>query len=218
MNLKILLKSNPIIYSIHSFNQSVFLNSYRNQVVSNTTFCVEGYPSSGNTFFQYIMHYLFPDVNFAHHTHSLATIKIAKRRNLPTVILIRKPLDVISSRAVRFGDDIDLSLKEFIYFYNYIKKNSNIFFVITFEEVTNGDFHRLKTYLDFKGYKFNETLTSEAMEYARNVILYKEKNEKFVALPSEDKEKKKRILKQKVESSIYYLQAVEVYNDIIKKL
>jgi hypothetical protein len=219
LKLKLFLRHNKQIYNSYSFFKTRFLGDFRNYIVSNTNLCIEGYPSSANTYFQYLMNYLLIDVNFAHHTHSLATVKSSIARSLPTIIIIRKPIDAISSRVIRFNIDQYYAIHEYIKFYEYVLNNiDNDIFIITFEDIINNKFEKLFNYLDDHHILYHKKKIEEANQYSKDTIEYKDRNIKYNPFPNKQREYKKNILKKELKTNNDFLKANKVHEQIIRSI
>ena len=62
---------------------------------------IDGYPRSANTYTVNLIRHFFPDVKMAHHLHTVAALKIALKLGVPSVVLIRPPLEAVASYAYR---------------------------------------------------------------------------------------------------------------------
>ncbi|WP_028783988.1 hypothetical protein [Thalassobacillus devorans] len=215
--VKKVVTQNFLLYKLYSMFRVGVFKERRNYVTSNTTFCVEGYPSSANTYFQYLLGYMLPDEIYAHHTHSLASVKESKLKNMPVVILIRQPVNTVASRVVRFDYDLDKAIDEYISFYQYINNNLDRFFILTFDEIINSDFSDLFKYIEAHNRKIDRNLTKRAEDYSQKRIEFKEKDESFVALPSEQKNKKKEEIKAIIQNHRNIDKANALYSNIVEK-
>lgn len=218
MSLKLLLRDNQYLYSLYSNFRSKYLKESRTNVVVNTNFCIESVPSSANTFFQYFMRYMLPEAIFAHHTHSLGTIKAAISKKVPIIILIRNPLDAVSSRTARFDDSIEEGLLEYVKFYKFIENNNDKFFVLTFEEIVNLEFDRLFGFLDKKCVKYDVKFIPEAIQYAKRGVEYLGDSEKRNPLPNKSRNSEKERIKKNILMNNQYLEAEEIYTRIINNI
>ena len=72
-------------------------------VTDETDLCIEGFPRSANSFAVGAVEHAQPEpLRIAHHNHVPAPLLNATRRGLPTVVLIRDPVDtVISNRGLQ---------------------------------------------------------------------------------------------------------------------
>lgn len=130
-NLKIIVSRNTYLftawYHLIRKHRGVSINYFS----KDTTLYIDGYPRSGNTFLIHLCKDVFPNQNLVHHLHAIAPIKIALKKNVPTIILFRDPLNAISSRYLKelamkdkhFSGKIDdKKLKEYIL--RYISYNT----------------------------------------------------------------------------------------------
>jgi hypothetical protein len=68
---------------------------------ARTALFVDGYPRSGNTFLRFLIGELWPSMEFVHHFHAIAPLKIALNRQIPSFVLFRDPVQSISSNYLR---------------------------------------------------------------------------------------------------------------------
>lgn len=108
--LRILVKSYPILYRAAKQCQDILGRSSDDFSTSqicgpDKDICVEGYPSSANSFLLNVLRQIRPDLTIASHTHSVANIKLAEKHGVPWVLLMRKPVQAVASRVARFDTD-----------------------------------------------------------------------------------------------------------------
>jgi len=102
-----------------------------------TELVIEGAPRSGNSFavvaFQHAQR---KNIQIAHHLHVPAQIIRAVKRNIPTMVLIRQPLDVVSSTKIRHPEmPINEIFKNYIWFYRSILNYSNSYLICSFSSL-----------------------------------------------------------------------------------
>lgn len=104
-----------------------------------TDIVIEGYPRSGNTFATAALLISQPTpVNIARHTHLPAQVIQAVHLDLPTIILIRNPVDAAVSHCIRNKFlTPKLALSEYINFYERVKAFQGRFVLAPFDEVVN---------------------------------------------------------------------------------
>lgn len=111
----------------------------------DTDLCLEAYPSSANSFSFVLIRNLNGSLNIAHHTHAIASLKVALRRKIPTIIIIRNPLDAVSSRLSRFDVDVTTSLLEYLWFYRFVYRHREDLTIYTFEAFTKDTTNTVKS-------------------------------------------------------------------------
>lgn len=62
---------------------------------------IDGFPRSSNTFSSRAFRFANPDVVASHHMHAPANILLAVRYRVPTVVVIRSPVDAVLSEVIR---------------------------------------------------------------------------------------------------------------------
>lgn len=105
----------------------------------NTQFVIEGYPRSANTFA--VLAFQRAEtrpIRLAHHLHVPAQIMRAVEWRIPTLVLVRKPGDAITSLLIRYPKlNLRKCLRDYIIFYDSIAHLRHGFVVGEFNEVIN---------------------------------------------------------------------------------
>jgi hypothetical protein len=123
----------------------------------STDLVVEGFFRSANTYTARALKYLNPGLDVAYHSHAPASIMVAARRQLPTVILIREPRKaVISNMLLHPKMPPQWIIDDYCLFYEAIEPLREHFLTVLFEEVAD-DFDAV---VDRINQHFNLTLTT----------------------------------------------------------
>ena len=101
-----------------------------------TDLCIEGYPSSGNSFSFAVLRLAGPRLRIAHHCHSAANLGIALGYGIPAICLIRNPEDAIASRLARFDGRARDAVLEYVDFYAFAEARRDRLTFVTFDQVT----------------------------------------------------------------------------------
>jgi len=92
-----LFKSNPALFwlwfKLYRSRKGVRIKWFNKE----TLFIFDGYPRSGNTYLFHLLKEIYSETQMVHHFHTVASIKIAKQKRIKILILIREPLESISS-------------------------------------------------------------------------------------------------------------------------
>jgi hypothetical protein len=136
-----------LYYRIFSYR-----DGYRDLLVTDETdICIEGFPRSANSFaVAAFRHAQDEPVGIAHHNHVPAPVLEAVRRGLPTIVLVRDPVEaVISNRGLqlqigRVEDkpmpmhvSFEEQLSAWSSFYDTVWPHRNEVIIAPFEEVIN---------------------------------------------------------------------------------
>jgi hypothetical protein len=104
-HIRIFIKETPILYSVIAKN----LSDEARMVDKHTEIVIEGFQRSGNTFAWFLVKELYGyKVDIAHHTHSVANLKLAIKYNKKLIVIIRDPLDSLTSAAIYRCKDGDV--------------------------------------------------------------------------------------------------------------
>ncbi|MDJ0744593.1 MAG: hypothetical protein QNJ32_14710 [Xenococcaceae cyanobacterium MO_167.B27] len=119
---------------------SIYCLKYQNRsnlINIDTELVIEGFPRSANSFSVTAFRRLQPkQIKIAHHHHVPAQITNAIKLNIPTIVLIRNPLDAVISFKI-YNTDISLiqALKTYISFYQSIAIHKNFYVIASFDEI-----------------------------------------------------------------------------------
>lgn len=111
------------------------------KIAPDTQIVIEGFPRSGNTFAFFALKHAENlagrEVNIASHVHTPSQVRLAMSQRYPTLVVIREPIDVITSLLiaaphVRFAS----AIKEYTHHHREIFALRDRFEIGTFREVT----------------------------------------------------------------------------------
>lgn len=104
-----------------------------------TEIVIEGYPRSANTFATnaFLLAQERP-VRIAHHLHQPAQVMAAAKAGVPALVLVRDPIDAITSFLVRHPDvSAGLAARNYLNFYETLEPLHHAYVVADFEQVTS---------------------------------------------------------------------------------
>lgn len=104
----------------------------------NTVLVIEGFPRSGNTFAYFALRRVLPDEqHIATRVHVPAQVALAVRRQLPTLYVIRDPVDTIASLLIAAPHvPIGAAIDEYVHHHREVLKHRHGFVVGEFQVVT----------------------------------------------------------------------------------
>jgi hypothetical protein len=107
-------------------------------VEQDTELVLEGYFRTGNTFAVRAFNISQQKPRkIAHHTHAIATLVVAANRNLPTLVLLRKPVDTVISAVQKApGTTLAQHLKWYVRYYESVNSLCAHFCIASFDELT----------------------------------------------------------------------------------
>ncbi len=108
----------------------------RHVVGRGSDLLVESFPRSGTTFLVAALAFVAPEVEVASHVHHPAHVRLALRYGVPSVVLIREPVDTCTSLAIfRGGGEPRELLEAWSDFYEALEPLAGLRFV-TFADLT----------------------------------------------------------------------------------
>lgn len=220
-DLRYIAMNHPPLYLL----LTKFGDGYGSLASSQTDIIIEGFPRSANTFaflaFKLAQTKTF---NIAHHKHATAQFLIAKKYNIPSILLIRRPEDAVISFIIREPClSLEKALKYWIHFHERLLKDKNSYIIADFNEITK-DFgtviQRVNQYFGtnfgvFSHTKENVNQCFSEMESFQKKIHSNQVRELSIPRPSIGrKDKKEKLLFQLSEFHLRSLtkEANQIYN------
>ena len=106
-------------------------------VTRDTELVMEGFARAGNTFMWFAFRSAQPQpVRLAHHTHAAAQVITAVRWNIPTLVVVRSPVDSALAHMVLHGVSARSALVAWIRYHRRIMTVRHGFVAAGFDEVT----------------------------------------------------------------------------------
>jgi hypothetical protein len=109
------------------------------RITDRTQLVIEGFPRSGNTFAVFALRSAQPaPVEVTSHVHVPAQVKLAVRRQVPTVVAVREPLGTTSSLVVAAPHvPVERALREYVHHHRQLLPLQDGFLVVDFTEITS---------------------------------------------------------------------------------
>ena len=201
-------------------------NSRQLAINKETQIVIEGFPRSGNSFAVGAFRSAQSQpINIATHLHAPAQIILACRKNIPTLVVIRNPIDAVVSlkalhmecnsqtqEAIESSCNFSILLKSYINFYRTIISHKDKFVVGKFEETTK-DFSKIITKINHHfDTKFSE------FEHTESNVQQVFNQQGFHAGPTLQRQELKRELKKEIKQEKYQSlisEAEEVYQQFL---
>jgi len=203
------------------FNLKINFQVYKNLICTDQTdICIEGFQRSGNSFIYRLFAFINPATTVAHHTHGSQNIIIAVNKGIPTIVLIRNPLDAVSSLLV-WDSKLSITIALFSYrlFYERILKLVESTNVVRFEDIVNCPSVVIDSIQKLQPNKFsNYSLSDKGLEkFKFDLVNSWEKDEKKSPLPNEYKDNLKYEIKEEICKHKDYLKTQKLYNQFLSQ-
>lgn len=181
--------------------------------------CIEGYPSSGNSFFvNLVLGACQERIDVCSHCHAVANIRRALDLELPTFVLLRDPVEAIASRCARFDVAPTVATDDYHSFYEWVLENhgADPMWVISFESLTERPDLVLKVmskHTEFDYRKDTEMVVEETKVFIR---LWQERygTDDSISLPNSGRNERKQQIRQEIKELVRARGAVEVWEKL----
>jgi hypothetical protein len=97
---------------------------------------LDGYPRSANSYLFNFLTRFHDDVDCVHHAHASATLEMARRFDVPAFVLLRDPLDAVTSNVIRSGGNLGYHEAHYEQYYGYVHEHLDDVTVVPFEAAT----------------------------------------------------------------------------------
>lgn len=180
--------------------------------------CIEGFQSSANSYVLNVVRYLTQDLTLAHHTHVAANVMIARRYDVPTVVLYRQPQHAIASLVSRFRPKLYEAATTYAAFYETILERHPDVLFVSFEEATSRTERMLDRITATTGIEFHSYHSFDDVDRAVKAEIRRwqqaNKDPYTTPLPTEERESQKHQLKQQLLTLDEYDRARHVYERV----
>jgi len=201
------------------------LRFFNYRLINNKTIiCIEGFQRSGNTFIHEWFKYNNKNLShkIADHSHITAQLKRSIKNKIPTIVTIRDPFNVVSSTLFSNNKlSVNLILRTYIDYYNFLLKNNDKLIIISFENFLKYPneliFHINQTYnRDFQSNKIDNETETKIFKIIKKRNSKKNKP-KLLAIPNKKKKKIKLSYRNMILSCNIYDEAKKIYQKVLEK-
>lgn len=192
----------------------------KNVVTKNHHICIDGFQRCGNTYFTFLVQNFNRQLKIGHHTHGAGNILLALKYNIPVVLLVRNPLDAVSSLIAQDQNlNIEFGLAHYIAFYKKLIPYKNRLIISDFDQTVNHPDRLIEKINN----RFNLTLTKPDLSENRKKDYLKRLkqidnqngNTNLSSLaPNEEKEKLKTEIKEKIQQCRQIKEAISAYQEL----
>lgn len=157
-------------------------------------------------------------IKIAHHLHITGQIKQAIKQHLPVVVIVRNPIDAVTSLLSRdYCPSAKWGFRHYTLFYEDIIQHADSIVWVHFEDLVK----KPEMMIHAVNARFNTSYkVSENMAKAATTILSQKKAANVVAVPSKEREDGKIISRKRVEleaKNPWAFRAISVYRQIVEE-
>jgi hypothetical protein len=135
-----LIRNSPFLYPLYV--KCILRNESAQFPEKDTALHLTGFQRSANTYCNKILTLAFPSLSLSTHIHTAASIKLAFRFKVPTMVLLRDPVSTCCSsllrrRAEPSAKAIESLLLDYIEYHEYVFENRAQLEILRFEDVVS---------------------------------------------------------------------------------
>lgn len=220
--IKNMAYSEPLAYRIYYELIRKRSGRYPRLPQKSDDFYFDGYPRSGNTYTANLIKHVFPGLEWTHHLHAEAVLKMALKKKLKCLVIIRNPVDAIASFTYTKSTSkiIDISLIEacmerYINYYSFVAFVKEEIDVVDFNFVIKNQVAFLHWFSDkCAPHKSKNNIEPEIIVEYDKKMLEKEKSKvlEYSSLPSVERAEFKSLIKSSILAHRNYKEAVNLYH------
>lgn len=219
--LKKKFKENVFLYKLWFYYNKSKIPKLRLPKTSDD-FYIDGFPRSGNSYTDYFLRNFHPHLEYSHHLHTIAGIKIALKNGITPFILLRNPLDVIASNSIMKShynkDSLEVHISNaYIDYYQFVYDNLDKIYILPFTIIKNPE-----TLNKFFNKNINSIKKNYSVDELNNfheyfIEMQSEKPSSVTSTPNDIRNYKKKIIKEKILKHASYKKANELYLKLLFK-
>lgn len=133
-----IIRNNSLLYPFYV--KHILRNSKVAFPESDTDLHLTGFPRSANTYCLNIINVAFPGLRIVTHLHTIASIKLAFRNDVPTIVVVREPVATCCSLLIMLERPVTPRLtgkflKDYIDYHRFVLENRQEIHLMRFEDV-----------------------------------------------------------------------------------
>lgn len=196
------------LYTLYPILSGVYKKHKIDLITSDVDICLGGFGGSANGFTEKVIKCYDRDLRIAHHCHIPALISVSIYHGIKTLVNIRRPEEAISSVHVRYGEDLEKRIIEYIDMYSFCYENREKIDFLNFEDITNNPKKIIEMSHNLPRKSINQNTIDDCLRLVDKQLTKKAK-------PSKERDQKKEKVRQKIISNELYSGAREIYNKIL---
>jgi hypothetical protein len=115
--LRDVIRDSPRLYTVFL---KLYLGKQLKLPTADTDCHLTGFPRSANTYSHYLAKGVFPEFKFITHVHTIASLQVARKLDVPVAIIYRNPVDCVISMCLKYKKESTDVVAIDGYFYDYI--------------------------------------------------------------------------------------------------
>ncbi|MGB0618617.1 MAG: hypothetical protein ACPGVZ_04040 [Myxococcota bacterium] len=188
-----------------------------------TKIVIEAFPRSSNSFCVRLFRGANPGYaidEVSHHAHIISNVRHAAKWGIPSLVIVRDPVEAISSNMIVRGNTTDAMLEvlavKYLDFYRWVEANPEAVVVAEFSDITKGRFKRVSERLNERfGSSFNTDFDEDDLASSVRAGIEKASPNKDdssrIPIPSAEREARYAELRPHIRAHSALEEPIELY-------
>lgn len=189
---------------------------------ASTELHLTGFPRSANTYCYNILKVVFPSLIIRSHIHTTASIKLALKHRVPTLVLVRDPVATCCSLLLKHHlepspNKVESLLKDYIEYHGFVLSNKGRFKILKFQDVVGSPEFIVRSVCEYLKFSMSSAEIKAKAQDGQRLVEAKEGQKAIEgsSLPNETRKKMKRGVEGHVVSHPLCSYANALYESII---
>ena len=188
----------------------------------HTKLHLTGFPRSANTYCYNILKVAFPSLPLSTHIHTAASIRLALRFNVPTLVLVRDPVSTCCSLLLKHhieptAKEVGSLLLDYIEYHDVVMKKSAQLGILRFEDAVSSPEYIIRVVCQRLDFDLNNSAVEEKALAGQQLVEVKEsdKSVEGSSLPNEERKQMKIGVESHVRNHLLCARALELYAQLL---
>jgi len=188
----------------------------------HTKLHLTGFPRSANTYCYNILKVAFPSLPLCTHIHTAASIRLALRFNVPTLVLVRDPVSTCCSLLLKHhieptAKEVGSLLLDYIEYHDFVMKKSAQLGILRFEDAVSSPEYIIRVVCQRLDFDLNNSAVEEKALAGQQLVELKEsdKSVEGSSLPNEERKQMKIGVESHVRNHLLCARALELYAQLL---
>lgn len=210
-----IIRNNPVLYPLYV--RYVVKNRTAIFPSSRTKLHITGFPRSANTYCYNVVKQVFPALCISTHIHTIASIRLAFKWDVPVVLIVRDPINTVASLCVMKSSaashDVRTLLLDYLEYHKYVIGKVGGIKILRFEDVVCSKEFLLKEICQSLGVQCTCEELRELATGAESLAESKERGKPmaYSSLPRAEREEAKKKLMELIYASPLCQRAEELH-------
>lgn len=216
------VRNSPLLYPLYV--KYILRNETAPFPSKHTDLHLTGFPRSANTYCLNIIRVALPSLDLCTHIHTTASLKLAVRHDVPTMVLVRDPVSTCCSQLLKHHiaptpKEVESLLNDYIEYHDCVFLHKERFRILKFEDVVSSPEFIIRSVSEFLKLSIPSGQIKVKAQEGQRLVELKE-SQKAVegsSLPNETRKQMKLGVEEHVVNHPLCAHANELYESIIPK-